>query len=175
MITKITLNEKEVISMSAWNKRAEERWSKTIAANPDRDPETLLRLESERPHPWNRWPGTDERVDPVILDTHGIKPFPDNQGTLEFECTAEQLRGALEGSDSSAPFHFVTQGDGWDYSRTFCNVSWKKVDDDWGLVDPDPSKVWITKRDQIEDGKTYHITCIGGWGYVFINEIDKED
>lgn len=170
MTTKITLTSKEVISLSAWNRRADERWQKSIEDNPGRDPETLLRLESERPHPWNGWTATSEGdVDPIILNTHGVDPFPDNQGTVEFDLTADQLRGALEENGS---FHILRQGDGWDYARTMTNVSWKKEKDDWGLVDPDPSKVWITKRDQIEDDKMYHITCIGGWGYVFINEIE---
>jgi hypothetical protein len=66
-------------------------------------------------------------------------------------------------------------GDGWDYARTMTNVSWKKYHDDWGLVEPDPSKVWIKDRTQIEDNKTYHVICIGGWGYVFIHEITKEE
>jgi hypothetical protein len=173
MITKMILDTTEITTIHDWDERAEESFRKSVELNPDWDPEKL-KSSWNQPHPWTMRYTAPEGVNPLVLNTHGQKPFPDNQGSLEFQCTAEQLRGALEGSESSAPFHFVTQGDGWDYSRTMCNVSWKKVDDDWGLVDPDPSKIWIIKRDQIEDGKTYHVTCIGGWGYVFIHEINKE-
>lgn len=175
MKTTIIMSTDEIITLSAWNNRAEERWARSIADNPDRDPETLLRMASEKPHPWNGWTATKEgqiTVDPIILDTHGVEPFPDNQGTVEFDLTADQLRGALEANGS---FHLLKQGDGWDYARTLFNVSWKKYHDDWGLVESDPSKVWIKDRSQIEDNKTYHVICIGGWGYVFIHEIAKEE
>lgn len=173
MTTNIILNSEEITTLSVWNKRAEERWTRSIADNPDHDPETLLRLDSERPHPWNGYTATpdgESHVDPIILNTHGVEPFPDNQGKVEFDLTADQLRGALEANGS---FHILKQGDAWDYARTMFNVSWKKINDDWGMIDPDPSKKWITDKSQITDSKMYHVTCHGGWGYVFIHEINK--
>lgn len=127
---------------------------------------------------WHGYKASQESVgiDPLILNTHDMDPFYGNQGVLSFECTADQLRGALEhyqttDSVSHECLHFMVKGRNWDYARTMSNVSWKKFHDDWGLVDSDPDKIWITDKSQIQDEKKYFVTCHGGWGYVFIHEV----
>ena len=139
------------------------------------DVKTYQEIEGKAWHGYKANPEND--VNPFVLNTHGIDPFPCNQGTLTFTCSGTQLKGALEHYNITETvchesLHFLTKGNRWDYARTMANVSWKKIHDDWGLVEPDPDKIWITDKSQIADDKTYVVECHGGWGYVFIREDD---
>ena len=174
MRTTIMMNAAEITTLSAWNTMAEKLWNNSIAANPDRDPHAMLRLECERPHPWNGCRITDndqQDIDPLILNTHGIEPFPDNQGVVQFITSGEILRNALEtwkiGESEYQALHFLKQGSSWDYARTMTNVSWKRVAQ--GSLGK-----WVLTKGQIEDAKKYMVVAIGGCGYVFIKECDGD-
>lgn len=174
MRTTIMMNAAEITTLNTWNKKAEELWANSIAANPERDPHTLLRLEVEQPHPWNGCRITDDddqKIDPLILNTHGVDLFSHNQGTVEFIVNGEILRNALEawkiGKSEYQALHFMKKGDGWDYARTFSNVSWKRIERNV------PGN-WITKKSQIDPDKKYMVAAIGGCGYVFIKECDGD-
>lgn len=165
------MNAAEITTLNTWNKKAEELWANSIAANPDRDPHTLLRLESEQPHPWNGCRITDDQqeIDPIILNSHGTDLFPDNQGTVQFMVRGHILKNALEtwkiGESEYQALHFLKQGSSWDYARTMSNVSWKRVQQ--GILGN-----WILTKSQIDPRKRYMVAVIGGCGYVFIKEYD---
>lgn len=178
MKTTIVLNGKEVITKSAYDAAAAVNYARAIELNPDWDPEQL-KTSNNLPHPWNGYVASTSNqgsVDPIILDTHGVELFPDNQGTVEFVCVGKVLRGALEHYSicdgvTCEVLHVLKKGDGWDYARTMSNQSWKKTDPEWkDMFDDSDDYVWVTDKCQIKEDKLYHIEMIGGWGYVFIHE-----
>ena len=178
MITSMILNSSEVMTKSVYDAAAAKDYARAIELNPGWDPEKLKRHDNQ-PHPWNGYVGSrsnEGSVDPIILNTHGLDPFPDNQGRVEFTCKGSKLMNALEHYEvcsrvSHEILHVLKKGDGWDYARTFSNQSWKKIDPEWKDMFTDSDDfVWITDKSQISEDKTYHITMIGGWGYVFIHE-----
>lgn len=99
-------------------------------------------------------------IHPLMLNTHGLNPFKDNQGIIKFNIPGDKLLGAIETHPKrkgNEIFHFLVPGGPvplWDYARTF------------SLVNPTISRADIVPE------KMYETTLVGGCGYVHIEEVN---
>ena len=170
MNTTITLNQKEVSSLSIANARRYENGVEFLKNNPTLDESDEFYQRAYTPFGWNefRLDESNTWVDPIVLDTHGVEPFPENQGKVKFKCMGKLVLNALEPSPyTGGSFHvLVPKASGsWDYARTMCNMSWEKHQDD---------PTYIDTRDDIDPDAIYEVTMIGGCGYVYIRKVSDD-
>jgi len=119
---------------------------------------------------WNGYLLNEENadwVDPIILKSQGVNPFPDNQGKVIFTIPGSMVLNALEPSPyTGGSFHVLvpSYAGGWDYARTMCNMSW------WQRKETGDES-YIDKREDIVPEAMYEVTCFGGCGYVYIRKV----
>lgn len=169
MNTQINLNNQEVSALSIVNARRYENGQEFLKHNPSLDETDEFYQRAYTPFGWNefRLDETNTWVDPIVLDTHGIEPFPENQGTVRFKCMGKLILNALEPSPyTGGSFHvLVPRASGsWDYARTMTNMSWEKHEEDPNYIDT---------RDDIDPDAIYDVKMLGGCGYVYIRRVDS--
>jgi hypothetical protein len=167
MNTTITLNQKEVSSLSICNARRYENGQQFLKMNPTLDESDEFYQRAYTPFGWNefRLDESNTWVDPIVLDTHGVEPFPENQGTVKFKCMGKLVLNALEPSPyTGGSFHVLVPGasGNWDYARTMTNMSWDKHEED---------PAYINTRDDIDPDAIYEVEMHGGCGYVYIHQV----
>lgn len=170
MNTTITLDLSDVKTLSEENKIRLERGERYLINNPHLGTDDDFYQKVYAPVAWDGYmaDSTNNRmdIDPLVINTHGVNPFPDNQGTLQFPCPGDKLLKALETTrfHNGGYLHFLVPGwthnNGFDYGVNFCNAGFKAVSD------PD---ITVNKAD-IRPDEMYFVTCEGGWNYVFIRK-----
>jgi hypothetical protein len=169
MTTNIHLSAKEVSTLKEVNSKRLENGREFLKMNPNLDKSDSTYLALYAPLNWNGFVLDEANaswVNPIVLDTHRINPFPENQGQVVFEATGAMVLGALEPSPyTGGAFHVLVPGyaGNWDYARTMTNMSWDRHDED---------PAYINDRVEIDPTGTYEVTMVGGCGYVFIRKVD---
>lgn len=171
MTTTMNLSAKEVYTLKEVNSKRLENGCEFLKMNPTLDKSDSTYRALYAPLDWNGFVLDEANaswVNPIVLDTHKVNPFPENQGTVVFKATGSQILGALEPSPyTGGSFHLLVPGyaGSWDYARTMTNMSWDRHEED-------PS--YINERSEIDPNGVYEVTCIGGCGYVYIRKVDDD-
>ena len=171
MNTNMYLSAKEVATLKTVNSKRLENGREFLKTNPGLDTSDSTYRALYAPLDWNGfvlYEANASWVDPIVLDTHRINPFPENQGTVVFKATGAMILGALEPSPyTGGSFHVLVPGyaGSWDYARTMCNMSWDRHEED---------PAYINDRAEIDPNGTYEVTMIGGCGYVYIRKVSDD-
>ena len=174
MNTTITLDLSDIKNLSEENEIRLERGERYLLNNPHVGMEDEFFKKHYELVVWNGFMADSNNqkadIDPLVINTHGVNPFPENQGTLTFPITGDKLLKALETTrhHDGGYLHFLVPGwvgnTGFDYGVNFVNVGFKRASD------PD---IAINKAD-INPDETYIVICEGGWNYVFIRRFHVE-
>ena len=168
MNTVMKFNEREVTTLKAVNSKRLENGREFLKMNPTLDKSDSTYRAFYAPLDWNGFVLDEANaswIDPIVLDTHKVNPFPENQGQVVFKATGAQILGALEPSPcTGGAFHLIvpSYAGSWDYARTMTNMSWDRHDED---------PAYINDRSDIDPTGTYEVTMVGGCGYVFIRKV----